>query len=221
PTPYINHYSGTSERVPPPAVNHLSGTNASVSYSTDLAATSTSPEDFATTSAGTPPTIARTATVKSGDGLRGNGINGGGNPAANALAMFKKNSEKAGGVAAAAAAGFGSLFRKAGSGSFSSANTASVAAPGAAVLATGAANGEDGGDFVYDPYDLSDNAPVLFEVRVLYDYQSQAFEELTVARGQIVPVIAQHEDGWWEGIVNGDGGKKRKGLFPSNFVEQI
>ncbi|KAJ3121355.1 hypothetical protein HK100_012413 [Physocladia obscura] len=181
---------GTSERVPPPAINHLSGITASVSYSTDLAATSTSPEDLST-SATTSPTIVRTATVKSSDELRGNGVNGG-NPAANALAMFKKNSEKA----AAAAAGFGSLFRKAGSSSFSSASTASAAvAPSAAVFATGAANGEAGDDFVYDPYDLSDNAPVLFEVRVLYDYQSQAFEELTVARGQIVPVIAQHEDG--------------------------
>ncbi|KAJ3298880.1 hypothetical protein HDU79_005261 [Rhizoclosmatium sp. JEL0117] len=78
------------------------------------------------------------------------------------------------------------------------------------------------GEFSYDPYDFTDGAKTLFEVRVLYDYQSQAFEELTVVRGQVVPVIAQHEDGWWEGIVvEAATGKRRKGLFPSNFVERL
>lgn len=32
-------------------------------------------------------------------------------------------------------------------------------------------------------------------VKVLYDYQSQAFEELDITKGQIVPVIATHDDG--------------------------
>ncbi|KAI8831892.1 hypothetical protein BJ741DRAFT_615616 [Chytriomyces cf. hyalinus JEL632] len=75
-------------------------------------------------------------------------------------------------------------------------------------------------EFQYDPYDFSEKSPPLFQVRVLYDYQSQAFEELTVSRGQIIPVIAKHEDGWWEGVVM-EGERKRKGLFPSNFVEPL
>jgi hypothetical protein len=55
---------------------------------------------------------------------------------------------------------------------------------------------------------------------VLFDYQSQAREELTIIKDQLIPVIATHEDGWWEGLSIEDG-KRRKGLFPSNFTEHV
>jgi hypothetical protein len=57
-------------------------------------------------------------------------------------------------------------------------------------------------------------------VRVLFDYSSQAREELALKKDQLVPVIATHEDGWWEGLAMEDG-KRRKGLFPSNFTEHV
>jgi hypothetical protein len=74
--------------------------------------------------------------------------------------------------------------------------------------------------FLYDPYDVPDTIAVLFTVRVLYDYQSCAREELSIFKDQLIPVTATHEDGWWEGIVV-EKGRRRKGLFPSNFTEHI
>ncbi|KAJ3410318.1 hypothetical protein HDV05_003898 [Chytridiales sp. JEL 0842] len=80
---------------------------------------------------------------------------------------------------------------------------------------------EQGGDlFQYDPYDIRPEMPTLFSVRVLYDYQAQSGEELNIARGQTIPVFATHDDGWWEGYAF-EGDRKRKGLFPSNFTEEI
>ncbi|KAJ3221080.1 hypothetical protein HK099_003797 [Clydaea vesicula] len=73
--------------------------------------------------------------------------------------------------------------------------------------------------FHYDPYDIEDQLKILFSVKVLYDYQAQAFEELNVKKDQIISVIAKHDDGWWEGIIMEEG-KRKKGLFPSNFVEK-
>ncbi|KAJ3282045.1 hypothetical protein HK104_011122 [Borealophlyctis nickersoniae] len=64
-------------------------------------------------------------------------------------------------------------------------------------LAAAYADPDDGGaeTFTYDPYDVPESMPVLFSVRVLYDYAAQAHEELSIAKGQIVPVIATHDDG--------------------------
>ncbi|KAI8587416.1 hypothetical protein BDZ88DRAFT_454082 [Geranomyces variabilis] len=54
-----------------------------------------------------------------------------------------------------------------------------------------------GGDTTlqYDPYEVPESMPVLFSVRVLYDYQAQAAEELSIGKGQLIPVIATHDDG--------------------------
>jgi hypothetical protein len=57
-------------------------------------------------------------------------------------------------------------------------------------------------------------------VCVLYDYQAQNPEELTIKRGDILRVFKTHEDGWWEGSLATDQYKKR-GLIPSNFVEVL
>ncbi|KAI8900404.1 hypothetical protein BC833DRAFT_618536 [Globomyces pollinis-pini] len=70
----------------------------------------------------------------------------------------------------------------------------------------------------YDPYDVSDAIPILFTVRVLHDYQSQAKEEVSIQKDQILPVTAVHDDGWWECVVV-ENGRKRRGIFPSNFTE--
>ncbi|KAJ3125064.1 hypothetical protein HK098_000621 [Nowakowskiella sp. JEL0407] len=71
-------------------------------------------------------------------------------------------------------------------------------------------------DEPYDPYDLP-KTEYICEVQVKYDYLSQAVEELTIKKGQIIPVWSKGEDGWWEGSAV-ENGRTRKGLFPSNFV---
>ncbi|KAJ3251783.1 hypothetical protein HK103_002060 [Boothiomyces macroporosus] len=52
--------------------------------------------------------------------------------------------------------------------------------------------------FQYDPYD-TDHIKILFNVKCLYSYESQAKEELTIEKDDIIPVLAKNEDGWWEG----------------------
>jgi hypothetical protein len=49
--------------------------------------------------------------------------------------------------------------------------------------------------FLYDPFDVPADNAVLFTVRVMYDYKSQAKEELDIRKDQLIPVIATHEDG--------------------------
>ncbi|KAI9090822.1 hypothetical protein DFS34DRAFT_341120 [Phlyctochytrium arcticum] len=103
-----------------------------------------------------------------------------------------------------------------------SAATASAPNPMGGQAETGQRSMLGGGDatFQYDPYDVPESMPVLFSVRVLYDYQAQAPEELNIAKGQLIPVIATHDDGWWEGL-GSEAGRRRKGLFPSNFSETV
>ena len=74
--------------------------------------------------------------------------------------------------------------------------------------------------YLYDPFDLPSQSSVIFTVRVLYDYQATAREELSIKAGQLIPVTQTHEDGWWEGLAVEEG-QQRKGLFPSNFCENV
>lgn len=53
------------------------------------------------------------------------------------------------------------------------------------------------------------------QCRVLFDYEAQRDDELTLRVGDIV-VILREDEGWWEGDLNG-----QVGVFPSNFVEKI
>ncbi|KAJ3068989.1 hypothetical protein HDU98_007915 [Podochytrium sp. JEL0797] len=207
PLAYINFYTGTSER-----------------------ATSTG----TLADPGSGPYLPRSSTVTSLPGPSSGPLSAG--PGAQFSNFFKKTGP--GVVGGGGAVAFGSLFRKSQSAGSSSGGVGMSASSSSDQIAGGGGKGPvaptvmghhdsgaagvgvDSGEFSYDPYDFGEESPVMFEVRVLYDYQSQAFEELSVARGQIVPVIAQHEDGWWEGIVT-ENDKRRKGLFPSNFVERI
>ncbi|CAD5112613.1 DgyrCDS1826 [Dimorphilus gyrociliatus] len=53
-------------------------------------------------------------------------------------------------------------------------------------------------------------------VRVTYEYKAEKEDELSIKVGDIVDVLKQEEEGWWEGELNG-----QKGVFPSNFAEPI
>ncbi|KAI9024765.1 hypothetical protein DFJ74DRAFT_767312 [Hyaloraphidium curvatum] len=81
--------------------------------------------------------------------------------------------------------------------------------------------GEEDMYFDYDPFDLSLKKPIICWVRVNYEYHPQAKEELHIRKGMTIPVIQQQEDGWWEGEVEEADGRRRRGLFPSNFASII
>lgn len=55
------------------------------------------------------------------------------------------------------------------------------------------------------------------EAVVLFDYNTQESDELTLKKGDVISKIQKREGGWWEGTIK-DG---RRGLFPGNFVEVI
>ncbi|KAG0311134.1 Proline-serine-threonine phosphatase-interacting protein 2 [Linnemannia gamsii] len=64
-----------------------------------------------------------------------------------------------------------------------------------------------------------DGRPILFYVRVLYDYDATIPEELSLRTGDILAVLHTRDDGWWEGNLLDDYRGPMRGLFPSNFTE--
>ncbi len=54
---------------------------------------------------------------------------------------------------------------------------------------------------------------VAVEVLVLFDYDSQADDELTIRKGDVITEVIQQDGGWWEGVQG-----NRRGVFPDNFV---
>ncbi|KAF9098764.1 Proline-serine-threonine phosphatase-interacting protein 2 [Mortierella sp. AD031] len=64
-----------------------------------------------------------------------------------------------------------------------------------------------------------DGRPILFYVRVLYDYEATIPEELSLRTGDILAVLHTRDDGWWEGNLLDEYRGPMTGLFPSNFTE--
>ncbi|KAG0100661.1 Proline-serine-threonine phosphatase-interacting protein 2 [Podila epicladia] len=64
-----------------------------------------------------------------------------------------------------------------------------------------------------------DGKPILFYVRVIYDYEATIPEELSLKEGDILAVLHTRDDGWWEGDLLDEYHGARRGLFPSNFTE--
>jgi len=60
--------------------------------------------------------------------------------------------------------------------------------------------------------------PALF--RALYDFAATDADELSLRAGDVVRVSSQQDDGWWYGIVAGDG-EPRGGLFPGTYVAAV
>lgn len=53
-------------------------------------------------------------------------------------------------------------------------------------------------------------------VEALYDYTKDKEDELTFAMGSIIYVVKKNDDGWYEGVLDGN-----TGLFPGNYVEAV
>ncbi|XP_078265591.1 SH3 domain-containing kinase-binding protein 1 isoform X3 [Rhinoraja longicauda] len=52
--------------------------------------------------------------------------------------------------------------------------------------------------------------------QVAFSYAPQNEDELELKIGEIVEVLGEVEEGWWEGVLNG-----KTGMFPSNFIKQL
>lgn len=51
----------------------------------------------------------------------------------------------------------------------------------------------------------------------MYDYSGEQADELTFVEDDLIDVIKENDDGWYEGYLL-DG---RHGLFPGNYVEDV
>ncbi len=61
------------------------------------------------------------------------------------------------------------------------------------------------------------NSPTNLSARVLYDYDAQDDDEISLHVDDVVTNIQQIDEGWWTGT----NPKQRNGMFPSNYVELI
>ncbi|XP_045607993.1 SH3 domain-containing kinase-binding protein 1 isoform X3 [Procambarus clarkii] len=52
--------------------------------------------------------------------------------------------------------------------------------------------------------------------RVVFSYNPQHDDELTLCVGQTITILQEVEEGWWKGVLDG-----QVGMFPSNFVEDV
>ncbi len=48
----------------------------------------------------------------------------------------------------------------------------------------------------------------------VYEYAADKSDELSFGENELIFVIKKNDDGWWEGVMNGN-----TGLFPGNYVE--
>ncbi|KAI5788468.1 hypothetical protein EDC01DRAFT_660224 [Geopyxis carbonaria] len=62
-----------------------------------------------------------------------------------------------------------------------------------------------------------DGRPILRYARAMYQYQAAIPQELPFAKGDILAVLREQDDGWWEAEIVGVQG--RPGLVPSNYLQ--
>lgn len=56
--------------------------------------------------------------------------------------------------------------------------------------------------------------PQIKKAIAIYDYSAQQDGDLSFKKGELVWVISEEQDGWWEGTAHGI-----KGTFPGTYVE--
>jgi len=49
----------------------------------------------------------------------------------------------------------------------------------------------------------------------VFDYKSQANDELDLKEGEVVEIVSKDASGWWTGRLRG-----KQGLFPGNYVKE-
>ncbi|EGE78784.1 hypothetical protein RJZ56_002383 [Blastomyces dermatitidis] len=66
------------------------------------------------------------------------------------------------------------------------------------------------------PARLAGSSPPIETVTALYDYEAQAYGDLSFSAGEVIEVIerSNNENDWWTGRVNG-----KTGQFPANYVK--
>ncbi|KNC96962.1 uncharacterized protein SPPG_07783 [Spizellomyces punctatus DAOM BR117] len=62
-------------------------------------------------------------------------------------------------------------------------------------------------------------SPAKKQVRVLFDFDAEGPDELTLRKGDIINVVCEIDEGWWEGELSDGSGTV--GMFPSNYVEVL
>lgn len=65
--------------------------------------------------------------------------------------------------------------------------------------------------------DARDDGYCSFFVRALFDYEPTGSNMLKFRAGNVIEVLSQLENGWWDGLLD----ESTRGWFPSNYVELI
>lgn len=73
------------------------------------------------------------------------------------------------------------------------------------------------GQVLTDPEGQSEHGYCSFFVKALYNYTASDKNLLTFRAGDVIEVLTQLENGWWDGLLD----EKTRGWFPSNYVELI
>ncbi|CAC5424560.1 ASAP [Mytilus coruscus] len=69
------------------------------------------------------------------------------------------------------------------------------------------------------PLPRKKKTPVGQKFQALFDCDADNDDELTFAEGEIILVLREEEDDWWEGEI--EGHPERRGLFPKTFVQPM
>ncbi|KAF9988063.1 hypothetical protein BGZ75_010113 [Mortierella antarctica] len=59
------------------------------------------------------------------------------------------------------------------------------------------------------------------QVKALYNFEATGEGELSLRKGDIVRIIEEIDEGWWEGEMVDLHGVRHEGMFPSNYVEEV
>jgi len=59
-------------------------------------------------------------------------------------------------------------------------------------------------------------AAAVKKCKCTFEYIATNEDELTIKVDDIITILKQEEEGWWEGEFNG-----KRGVFPNNFVEEL
>ncbi|KAF9194671.1 hypothetical protein BGZ51_008602 [Haplosporangium sp. Z 767] len=59
------------------------------------------------------------------------------------------------------------------------------------------------------------------QVRALYNFDATGEGELSMQKGDIIRIVEEIDEGWWEGELVDANGIRHAGMFPSNYCEEV